>query len=244
MLYSNHHTHIANCLTIIINNHTHIINNHTHIVLLMQCVVQEVWNTICIARKRKQLTARTVLLLSLRCFLKIVYLELMVILSLMVTSIITEVGKIYRGRHRPWFLQACNPDFSKINCTDAFGNPLLVEESVCRPNHTSALIEARKSWPSGHSSVIFCGMTISMVCTDMLVCVCVCVCVCTCVCVCVCVCTCVCIVCAVCTCVCIVCAVCICLCACLCVCITIEFMNCVKVNCSILFIACFHFHHL
>ena len=158
---------------------------------------------------------RTVLLLSLRCFLKIAYLELMVILSLMVTSIITEVGKIYRGRHRPWFLEACNPDFSKINCTDAFGNPLLVDESVCRPNHTIALIEARKSWPSGHSSIIFCGMTISMVSTDMIVCVCVCVCMCICVCavfVCVlCVlCVCVCVMCAVCICLCVVCAVCIC----------------------------------
>lgn len=125
-------------------------------------VVQEVWSAAVEYKACVKADAKTVVWFTLKHFLRIVYLELMVILALMVTSILTEVGKIYGGQHRPWFLLACNPDFSKINCTDQFGNPLLIDESNCRPNDTTALIEARKSWPSGHASTIFCGMILSL----------------------------------------------------------------------------------
>ena len=147
-------------------------------------MAQEVFNSVrdCREDKKTKIDVKKVVLCVVKAFLRIIYLEVMVILSLMVTSIITEVGKVYGGVHRPWFLQACNPDFSSINCTDRFGNPLLISEDVCRPNSTSDLLEARKSWPSGHASTIFCGMVMAMV-SSQYVCVCmyyvyVCMCVC------------------------------------------------------------------
>lgn len=55
-------------------------------------------------------------------------------IGLLITLVVTDVGKIVVGRLRPNFLDVCNPDFSQFNCTDQFGNPRYVTEYVCRGN--------------------------------------------------------------------------------------------------------------
>ena len=87
----------------------------------------------------------------------------MVGLALAINAIVTETGKIYAGRLRPFFLLACDPDFTKINCTDSSGEHLYILGDVCRTNDTHGLESARKSWPSGHASTAFSGMMFAMV---------------------------------------------------------------------------------
>ena len=96
--------------------------------------------------------------------LRVVHQELLVLLAMSLTGVITEVGKVWGGRLRPYFLLACNPDYSLFNCTDEMGNPLYISNvSVCRPENPRNVFEARKSWPSGHASTAFCGMVFAMV---------------------------------------------------------------------------------
>lgn len=96
--------------------------------------------------------------------LRVVHQELLVVLAMSLNGVITEVGKLWAGRLRPYFLLACNPDYSLFNCTDEFGNQQYISNvSVCQPNRPRDLIEARKSWPSGHASSAFGGMVFAMV---------------------------------------------------------------------------------
>lgn len=74
------------------------------------------------------------------------------IIGLMVTIIVTNVGKMAIGRLRPHFLDVCRPDFGLLNCTDAQGFPVYVENAECLGD-TELVSEARLSWPSGHSSI-------------------------------------------------------------------------------------------
>lgn len=95
---------------------------------------------------------------------RVVHQELLVLLSMSLTGAITEVGKVWGGRLRPYFLLACNPDYSLFNCTDDLGNHLYISNvSVCQPENPQNVLEARKSWPSGHASSAFCGMVFAMV---------------------------------------------------------------------------------
>ena len=52
-------------------------------------------------------------------------------IGLLITVIITDTSKIMIGRLRPNFIDVCKPDFSRINCTDVFGNPIYVTDYVC-----------------------------------------------------------------------------------------------------------------
>ena len=52
--------------------------------------------------------------------------------GLLVTLVVTDIGKLVVGRLRPNFLDVCNPDFSQFNCTDQFGNPRYVTDYDCR----------------------------------------------------------------------------------------------------------------
>ena len=95
---------------------------------------------------------------------RVVHQELLVLLSMSLNGVITEVGKVWGGRLRPFFLLACNPDYSLFNCTDDLGNHLYISNvSVCQPENPQDVLEARKSWPSGHASSAFCGMVFAMV---------------------------------------------------------------------------------
>lgn len=59
---------------------------------------------------------------------------------------LTDIAKYSIGRLRPHFLDICDPDWSKINCTDGY-----IENYVCRGN-AQKVKEGRLSFYSGHSS--------------------------------------------------------------------------------------------
>ena len=74
------------------------------------------------------------------------------VIGLMVTIIVTDVGKMAIGRLRPHFLDACRPDFALFNCTDTQGFPAYVRNVECQGD-PEIVSDARLSWPSGHSSI-------------------------------------------------------------------------------------------
>lgn len=61
---------------------------------------------------------------------------------------LTDIGKILVGELRPHFIEACQPDWSRINCS----NHQYVADYVCLTNNLGTLNEARQSFPSGHAS--------------------------------------------------------------------------------------------
>lgn len=72
------------------------------------------------------------------------------------TLFLTEVLKLYAGRLRPHFLDVCDPDFSKVNCSQGY---VMASGSLCRGTDREMLTDARKSFPSGHASVAAYGAT-------------------------------------------------------------------------------------
>ena len=54
------------------------------------------------------------------------------LIGLFLTLVVTDTAKISVGRLRPNFIEACDPDFSAINCTDEYGFPLYVTSYTCR----------------------------------------------------------------------------------------------------------------
>jgi phosphatidate phosphatase len=60
------------------------------------------------------------------------------------TVIVTTIIKISYGGLRPYFMQACDVDFTKINCTDEYGLPVYVTNYTCRGD-ISDVREARLS---------------------------------------------------------------------------------------------------
>ncbi|XP_052015622.1 phospholipid phosphatase 1 isoform X2 [Apodemus sylvaticus] len=59
---------------------------------------------------------------------------------------LTDIAKYSIGRLRPHFLAVCNPDWSKINCSDGY-----IENFICQGNGDKVR-EGRLSFYSGHSS--------------------------------------------------------------------------------------------
>ena len=80
------------------------------------------------------------------------------ILGLVITLLLTEIGKRWIGRLRPHFIEVCNPDFKNLNCTLLNNVQVLkyieTSGSFCKGN-SSDVKEARLSFPSGHSSTSF-----------------------------------------------------------------------------------------
>ncbi|XP_056388981.1 phospholipid phosphatase 3 isoform X1 [Hyla sarda] len=58
----------------------------------------------------------------------------------------TDIAKVSIGRLRPHFLEVCDPDFTQINCSLGY-----IQDYKCR-GLESKVIEARKSFFSGHAS--------------------------------------------------------------------------------------------
>ncbi|XP_069837412.1 phospholipid phosphatase 3 isoform X2 [Dendropsophus ebraccatus] len=58
----------------------------------------------------------------------------------------TDIAKVSIGRLRPHFLEVCDPDFTSINCSLGY-----IQDYKCR-GLESKVIEARKSFFSGHAS--------------------------------------------------------------------------------------------
>lgn len=70
-----------------------------------------------------------------------------------VTVLMTNLGKYTIGRLRPNFIATCQPDWSRINCTDKSGFPIFVSgDDYCTKSNEKELKEARLSFPSGHTS--------------------------------------------------------------------------------------------
>lgn len=70
--------------------------------------------------------------------------------GLLVTLVITDIGKLVVGRLRPHFLDICNPNFSSINCTDQYGYMVYVTEYQCRGD-PSLVAAARYLLPANYS---------------------------------------------------------------------------------------------
>ena len=48
--------------------------------------------------------------------------------------VVTSVGKVAVGRLRPNFIDVCDPDFCKFNCTDEQGLPVYMTFYECARN--------------------------------------------------------------------------------------------------------------
>lgn len=78
-------------------------------------------------------------------------------LGLATCTFLTGVGKMACGRHRPHFMQRCQPD---IECSLSTNAHRYIEDFKC----TNELLKSRDfayittSWPSGHASIIFYSM--------------------------------------------------------------------------------------
>ncbi|XP_071549441.1 putative phosphatidate phosphatase isoform X2 [Panulirus ornatus] len=59
----------------------------------------------------------------------------------------TDIAKYSVGRLRPHFVSVCKPDWSKINCTEDYVDPI-----PCTSEDAHRMKEARLSFPSGHAS--------------------------------------------------------------------------------------------
>lgn len=75
-------------------------------------------------------------------------------LSCVLTLLLTEILKITVGRHRPDFLSRCNLPSGTKN--PEFG---LLTIKNCRQASKTVLLDGLKSFPSGHSSQSFAGLT-------------------------------------------------------------------------------------
>ncbi|XP_071099570.1 phospholipid phosphatase 1-like [Haliotis cracherodii] len=69
------------------------------------------------------------------------------------TFLITDIGKFSIGRLRPHFISVCQPNLSTV-CAGGY-----TQDYTCQASDTQAISEARLSFPSGHASISFFGMT-------------------------------------------------------------------------------------
>ena len=56
------------------------------------------------------------------------------------TFLTSEVLKLLGGRLRPHFLAVCEPDFSRIACSDGY---IEITDDFCQGTHANRLIDAR-----------------------------------------------------------------------------------------------------
>lgn len=74
--------------------------------------------------------------------------------GLMTTLIVTEVGKLSIGRLRPHFIDVCRPEFgANSTCSFDVGLTYIEDYSCSKEGNPRLLYDARKSFPSGHSSL-------------------------------------------------------------------------------------------
>ena len=61
------------------------------------------------------------------------------VIGFLITEVVTQIGKVVVGRLRPDFMDICNPDFSTVNCTDAYDHPAYVITYECKGNSTDVI---------------------------------------------------------------------------------------------------------
>ncbi|XP_071100343.1 phospholipid phosphatase 1-like [Haliotis cracherodii] len=69
------------------------------------------------------------------------------------TLVITDIGKYSIGRLRPHFISVCQPDLNTV-CAEGYA-----QHDACQGSDAQKIAEARLSFPSGHASISFFGMT-------------------------------------------------------------------------------------
>ncbi|KAK5973028.1 PhosphoLipid PhosPhatase, partial [Trichostrongylus colubriformis] len=75
------------------------------------------------------------------------------LISFAVCTFLMEYLKCTVGRLRPHFLAVCQPDWSRMDCTDKEYIP--VSETFCTNPDTRRIRTARTSFPSGHTAAAF-----------------------------------------------------------------------------------------
>jgi membrane-associated phospholipid phosphatase len=91
-------------------------------------------------------------------------------LALAFTFMITEALKDLAGKPRPYLLDVCNPDLSAESISRwrvgglgpnqvTTSVPIVVTWQICQTTDSDGLHNAFASWPSGHSSFSWAGMT-------------------------------------------------------------------------------------
>lgn len=81
-------------------------------------------------------------------------------MTIVITGCITELGKSIVGRPRPDLLARCDPMHGSIPTSSTHYKSSLVDYTICRtPISTHTLTDGFKSFPSGHSSIAFAGLT-------------------------------------------------------------------------------------
>nr|CDJ95874.1 Phosphatidic acid phosphatase type 2 haloperoxidase domain containing protein [Haemonchus contortus] len=75
------------------------------------------------------------------------------LISFAVCTFLMEYLKCTIGRLRPHFLAVCQPDWSRMDCTDKEYIP--VSETFCMNPDTRRIRTARTSFPSGHTAAAF-----------------------------------------------------------------------------------------
>ena len=83
----------------------------------------------------------------------VIFLTAMFIYGIEITVFVTNLGKYTVGRLRPQFIAVCQPDWLRINCTDANDTKKPIDgDEVCKTMDGKMLRDARLSFPSGHAS--------------------------------------------------------------------------------------------
>ncbi|XP_041455479.1 phospholipid phosphatase 3-like isoform X2 [Lytechinus variegatus] len=72
--------------------------------------------------------------------------------GLLVTMTTFDITKNVVGRLRPHFLDICQPDFNNLTCSEG-PRQIYIMDDVCMPEDPKRMLEARRSFPSGHAAV-------------------------------------------------------------------------------------------
>ena len=120
----------------------HSSDNHSSL-LCMQLVMGNVWERYGFKRRESHLGPLKVFWLRVPAWLLRLGFQLRwFLIGLLMTLVITTIGKLVVGRLRPHFFDVCNLDYSSINCTDQQGYQVYVTEYECR-GETSRVLDAR-----------------------------------------------------------------------------------------------------
>jgi len=79
--------------------------------------------------------------------------------AVVVAQFFTEVIKLIIGRPRPDFLSRCQPDAQKAQAAFTATAVALFNSAICTSTDAAAMADGFKSFPSGHSSTSFAGLT-------------------------------------------------------------------------------------